>query len=61
MNNLKIEEFIKARFYGIANRFRQLSKRDNDSLFLEHLKWLEWMIGDRGNLIFKKSLQKLWF
>ena len=54
MNNIKIEELMKVRFDGIANRIGQLSKRESESLLLEHLEWLEggWeneeiiMIGD---------------
>ena len=41
MNNIKIEELMKARFDGIANRIGQLSKRESESLLLEHLEWLE--------------------
>ena len=41
MNNIKIEELMKVRFDGIANRIGQLSKRESESLLLEHLEWLE--------------------
>ena len=41
MNNVKIEELIKVRFDGIKNRIGQLSKRESESLLLEHLEWLE--------------------
>jgi len=41
MNNIKIEELMKVRFDGIANRILQLSKRESHSLLLEHLKCLE--------------------
>ena len=41
MNNIKIEELMKVRFDGIANRIGQLSKREGESLLLEHLEWLE--------------------
>jgi len=35
MNNIKIEELMKARFDGIANRIGQLSKRESEALLLE--------------------------
>ena len=41
MNNVKIEELMKVRFDGIANRISKLSKREGESLLLEHLEWLE--------------------
>ena len=41
MNNIKSEELMKVRFDGIANRIGQLSKRESESLLLEHLEWLE--------------------
>ena len=41
MNNIKIEELMKVRLDGIANRIGQLSKRESESLLLEHLQWLE--------------------
>ena len=41
MNKVKIQELMRVRFDGIANRIRQLSKRESESLLLEHLEWLE--------------------
>ena len=61
MNNIKIEELMKVRFDGIANRLGQLSKRESESLLLEHLEWLEggW---EREEILFlKKPYRKWWF
>ena len=40
MNNVKIEELMKVRLDGIKNRIGQLSKRESESLLLEHLEWI---------------------
>ncbi|WP_288257596.1 hypothetical protein [uncultured Prochlorococcus sp.] len=55
MNNIKIEELMKVRFDGIANRIRQLSKRESESLLLEHLEWLEGGWETEEILFLKKS------
>ena len=52
MNNIKIEELMKVRFDGIANRIGQLSKRESESLLLEHLEWFVVGLGQ------KKTYQK---
>ncbi len=41
VNNIKIEELIKVRFDGIANRLGHLTKGEGESLLLEHLEWIE--------------------
>ena len=41
MNNIKIEEFMKVRFDGIANRLGHLTKGESKSLLLEHIERLE--------------------
>ena len=41
MNSFKIEELMKVRFDGIANRLGHLTKGESESLLLEHLEWLE--------------------
>ena len=38
MNNIKIEELMKVRFDGIANRLGHLTKGESESLLLEHLE-----------------------
>ena len=59
MNNIKIEELMKVRFDGIANRIGQLSKRESESLLLEHLEWLEGGWETEEILFLKKALQKM--
>ena len=56
MNNIKIEELMKVRFDGIANRIGQLSKRESESLLLEHLEWLEGGWETEEILFLKKCL-----
>jgi len=55
MNKFKIQELMKVRFDGIANRIRQLSKRESESLLLEHLEWLEG-VWETEEILFLKSL-----
>ncbi len=57
MNNIKIEELMKVRFDGIANRIGQLSKRES----LEHLEWLEGGWETEEILFLKKPYRKWWF
>ena len=54
MNNVKIEELMKVRFDSITCRIGQLSKRESESLLLEHLEWLGggW---ETGEILFFKS------
>ncbi len=54
MNSFKIEELMKVRFDGIANRLGNLTKGESESLLLEHLEWLEggW---EREEIFYKKS------
>ena len=61
MNNIKIEELMKARFDGIANRIGQLSKRESESLLLEHLELLEGGWETEEILFLKKPYRKWWF
>ena len=61
MNNVKIEELMKVRFDGIANRIGQLSKRAGESLLLEHLEWLERGWETEEILFLKKPYRKWWF
>ena len=61
MNNIKIEELMKARLDGIANRIGQLSKRESESLLLEHLEWLEGGCESEEILFLKKPQRKWWF
>ena len=62
MNNIKIEELMKVRLNGIANRIGKLSKRESESLLLEHLEWLEggW---ETEEILFLKKMpyRKWWF
>ena len=59
MNNVKIEELMKVRFDGIANRLVHLTKRESESLLLEHLEWLEGGWETEEILFLKKSNRKL--
>ncbi len=59
MNNVNIEELMKVRFDGIACRIRQLSKRESESLLLEHLEWLEGEWETEEILFLKKPFWKL--
>ena len=59
MNNIKIEELMKVRFDGIANRLVHLTKRECESLLLEHLEWLEGGWETEEILFLKKSNRKL--
>ena len=61
MNNIKIEELMKVRFDGIANRLGQLDKRESESLLLEHLEWLEGGWETEEILFLKKTYRKWWF
>ena len=61
MNNIKIEELMKVRFDGIANRLVQLGKRESESLLLEHLEWLEGGWETEEILFLKKTYRKWWF
>ena len=61
MNNIKIEELMKVRFDGITNRLGQLSKRESESLLLEHLEWLEGGWETEEILFLKKPYRKWWF
>ena len=61
MNNIKIEELMKVRFDGIANRIGQLSKRESESFLLEHLEWLEGGWETEEILFLKKPYRKWWF
>ena len=61
MNNIKIEELMKVRFDGIANRLGHLTKRESESLLLEHLEWLEGGWETEEILFLKKSNRKWWF
>ena len=61
MNNVKIEELMKVRFEGIANRIGLLSKRESESLLLEHLEWLEGGWETEEILFLKKPYRKWWF
>ena len=61
MNNIKIEELMKARFDGIDNRIGQLSKRESESLLLEHLEWVEGGGETEEILFLKKPYRKWWF
>ena len=61
MNKVKIEELIKVRFDEITNRIEQLSKRESESLLLEHLEWLEGGWETEEILFLKKRSRKWWF
>ena len=61
MNNIKIEELMKVRFDVIANRIGQLSKRESESLLLEHLEWLEGGWETEEILFLKKPYRKWCF
>ena len=61
MNNIKIEELMKVRFDGIANRISKLSKREGECLLLEHLEWLEGGWETEEILFLKKTYRKWWF
>ena len=61
MNNIKIEELMKVRFDGIANRLGQLSKSESESLFLEHLEWFKGGWKTEKILFYKKPYKKWWF
>ena len=61
MNNIKIEELMKVRFDGIANRLGQLGKKESESLLLEHLEWLEGGWETEEILFLKKTYRKWWF
>ncbi len=61
MNSLKIEELMKVRFDGIAKRLGHLTKRESESLLLEHLEWLEGGWETEEILFLKKLNRKWWF
>ena len=61
MNKLKIEELMKARFDGIANRLGHLTKSEGESLLLEHLEWLDGGWETEEILFLKKPNRKWWF
>ena len=52
---------MKVRFDGIANIIDQLSKREGESLLLEHLEWLERGWETEEILFLKKPYRKWWF
>jgi len=57
----KAAKDMKARLDGIANRFEKLSKRESESLLLEHLEWLEGGWETEEILFLKKPYRKWWF
>ena len=59
MNNIKIEELMKVRFNVIEKRIGQLSKRESETLLLEHLEWLEGGWETEEILFFKKAQKKM--
>ena len=61
MNNIKIEKFMKVRLNSIKDRIGQLSKRESESLLLEHLEWLERGWETEEILFLKKPYRKWWF
>ena len=61
MNNIKIEELMKVRFDSIAGRLSHLTKRESESLLLEHLEWLECGWETEEILFLKKPYRKWWF
>ena len=61
MNNVKIEELMKERIDGIANRIGELSKKESESLLLEHFEWLEGGWEKEEILFLKKPKRKWWF
>ena len=61
MNNIKIEELMKVRFDGIANRLGHLTKGEGESLLLEHLEWLEGGWETEEILFFKKDTYRKWW
>ena len=52
---------MKVRFDGISKRIGQLSKRESESLLLEHLEWLERGWETEEILFLKKPYRKWWF
>ena len=61
MNNIKIEELMKVRFDGIANRLCHLKNGESESLLLEHLEWLECGCETEEILFLKNQNKKWWF
>ena len=61
MNNIKIEKLMKVRLDCITNRIERLSKREGESLLLEHLEWLENGWETEEILFLKKPHRKWWF
>ena len=61
MNSIRIEELMKVRFDGIANRLGHLTERESESLLLEHLEWLEGGWETEEILFLKKQNKKWWF
>ena len=61
MNDFKIKELMKVRFDGITNRLGHLTKRESESLLLEHLEWLEGGWETEEILFLKKQNRKWWF
>jgi len=59
MNNIKIEELMKVRFNVVEKRIGQLSKRESETLLLEHLEWLEGGWETEEILFFKKAQKKM--
>ena len=52
---------MKARLDRIENRIGRLSKRESESLLLEHLEWLEGGWETEEILFLKKRSRKWWF
>tara|TARA_Y100001968_G_C19039400_1_gene563737 strand:- start:262 stop:447 length:186 start_codon:yes stop_codon:yes gene_type:complete len=61
MNKIKIEELMKASFDGIANRLGHLTKRESESLLLEHLLLPEGGLETEEILFLKKPNRKWCF
>ena len=61
MNDFKIKELMKVRFDAIASRLAHLTKRESESLLLEHLEWLEGGWETEEILFLKKQNRKWWF
>ena len=60
MDNIKIEKLMQVRLDCITNRISRLSKRESESLLLEHLEWLKNGWETEEILFLKKPFRKWW-
>ena len=58
---MKIDKLMRIRLDGIAKQINFLTKKERESLLLEHLEWLDGGWETEEILFLKKPNRKWWF